>query len=303
MDFQNLFRMQGMLFLVMLLGFCLTKKGMIRQENKDLLSDLVVKVTLPCSILKAFQMEFNSEILQSCMVILIAAIGIQLGSYLLAAVLYRRAESGHKKILQYATICSNAGILGNPIAEGIFGALGLLYASVYLIPQRTFMWSLGLTYFTESPNKRSLLKKVCTHPCIIAVALGLVIMIGQIRLPGVLDQTIQTLAGANTGVSMLFIGSVLTGVRWKELWNPLVIYYDAVRLFFVPLLVWACLSVFQVDSLVTGVSAVLAAMPAASVTAILASQYHCDEIFAAKCVVSSTLLSMITIPVWCLFLA
>ena len=79
-------------------------------------------------------------------------------------------------------------------------------------------------------------------------------------------------------------------------------YYNIVRLFLVPLLVWLCLLPLGLDELVTGVSVVLAAMPAASVTAIMASKYHCDEVFATKCVVSTTILSMITIPLWCLFL-
>ena len=302
MDFQNMFQTQGMLFLLMLLGFLLKKKGMINEGNKGFLSDLVINVTLPASIIKAFQIEFNREILQSGLVIFLVAVGIQMGSYLLAAVLYRKVETGHKKVLQYATICSNAGILGNPIAEGIFGSLGLLYASFYLIPQRTFMWSMGLTYFTEAPDRKSLVKKIATHPCILAVVFGIIIMVFQIPLPGVIDQTVKSLAGANTAVSMLFIGSILTGVRFADLWTPLTIYYNIVRLFLVPLLVWLCLLPLGLDELVTGVSVVLAAMPAASVTAIMASKYHCDEVFATKCVVSTTTLSMITIPLWCLFL-
>ena len=302
MDFQNMFQTQGVLFLLMLLGFLLKKKGMINEGNKGLLSDLVINVTLPASIIKAFQIEFNREILQSGLVIFLVAVGIQMGSYLLAAVLYRKVETGHKKVLQYATICSNAGILGNPIAEGIFGSLGLLYASFYLIPQRTFMWSMGLTYFTEAPDRKSLVKKIATHPCILAVVFGIIIMVFQIPLPGVIEQTEKSLAGAYTAVSMLFIGSILTGVRFADLWTPLTIYYNIVRLFLVPLLVWLCLLPLGLDELVTGVSVVLAAMPAASVTAIMASKYHCDEVFATKCVVSTTILSMITIPLWCLFL-
>ena len=145
MDFNNLFIMQGMLFSLMLLGLYLRKIGMITDSNRELLTDLVVNVTLPCSIVKSFEMEFNGEILRSCLVIFLVAIGIQIGSFLLSYMLYPGVEEKHKKVLQYATICSNAGILGNPIAEGIFGPLGLMYASVYLIPQRTFMWSMGLT--------------------------------------------------------------------------------------------------------------------------------------------------------------
>lgn len=132
MNFNNLFNMQGMLFAVMLLGLFLRKKGMITNEGKALLTDLVIDVTLPASILKAFQIEFSMDILKSCIVIFILAIVIQIFSWAVGFVLYPGFDPKHKKVLQYATICSNAGILGNPIAEGIFGSMGLLYASVYL---------------------------------------------------------------------------------------------------------------------------------------------------------------------------
>lgn len=303
MDFNRLFTMQGMMFLLMLLGLYLKKKGMINEDNRSLMSDLVVNVTLPCSIVRSFEVEFTSEILKSCMTIIIVALLIQVGAWVLSLILYPGLDARHKKVLQYATICSNAGILGNPIAEGIFGAMGLLYASVYLIPQRVFMWSVGMTYFTECPDRKTLIKRVLTHPCIIAVAVGMVLMVTGLRLPGVLDQTLSTMAGANTGISMLFIGSVLAGVQFKTLWNKLSMYYAFVRLFLIPLIVWGCCQAAGLDFLVKGVSVVLAGMPAASVTAILASKYHCDEVFAAKCVVSSTLLSMVTIPLWCIFLS
>ena len=82
MNFNNLFNMQGMLFAVMLLGLFLRKKGMITDEGKALLTDLVIDVTLPASILKAFQIEFSMDILKSCIVIFILAIVIQIFSCL-----------------------------------------------------------------------------------------------------------------------------------------------------------------------------------------------------------------------------
>ena len=302
MNFENMFIMQGMLFALMLIGLLHKRTGLITDGNRGLLSGLVVNVTLPCSIIKSFEMEFDMEILRSCLAILLVALAIQVGAYILSLVLYPGLEPRHKKVLQYATICSNAGILGNPIAEGIYGALGLLYASIYLIPQRIFMWSLGLTYFTECPDKKTLAKRVATHPCIIAAVVGLILMISQRKLPPVVNDTVLSLANANTAVSMLFIGSVLAGVPFKSLWNKLTVYYGVIRLFFIPFLVWAGCSLFHLDPTVLGVSVVLAGMPAASPTAILADQYNCDAVFSAKCVVSTTLLSMVTVPLWCLFL-
>lgn len=302
MDFSGLFEMQGMLFCVMILGMVLKKVGIVKGEGKALLTDLVIMVTLPASIIKSFQMEFNHQILMSCLVIMIVAVLIQLGAYVLGMILYPGFGEDRKKVLQYATICSNAGILGNPIAEGIFGGLGLLYASIYVIPQRVFMWSVGLTYFTEAPDRKTLAKKVMTHPCIVSVMIGFVIMLFQIQLPGFLSLTIKTVANANTFLAMALVGTILADVRIRDLPEKATIYYSVVRLFLIPFLVFVACRLAGVDATVTGVSVVLSGMPAASVTAVMALKYGKDAVFATKCVVLSTLLSMVTVPIWCLFL-
>lgn len=303
MDFTGLFEMQGMLFTIMILGYIFRKAGMISDEGKSLLTDLVLYVTLPASIIKSFQIEFNHQILVSCIVVIVVAAGIQVGAWLLGMILYPGFPDERKKVLQYATICSNAGILGNPIAEGIFGSMGLLYASIYTIPQRTFMWSIGLTYFTQAPDMKTLIKKVSTHPCIVSVVIGMLIMVFQIPVHGFLSLTIKNIAGGNTFLAMSLVGTILAEVPFRSLPEKDTVYYSFIRLFFIPFLVYLACHFAQVDSLVTGVSVVLSGMPSASVTAVLAAKYGKDEVFATKCVVLSTLLSMVTVPLWCLFLA
>ena len=59
MSFSGLFQTQGMLFLTMLIGYICGKKGLADDNGKSLLTDLVLFVTLPASILKSFQIEFN----------------------------------------------------------------------------------------------------------------------------------------------------------------------------------------------------------------------------------------------------
>ena len=54
--------MQGMMFCVLALGWYLRKKGMIDKSGKALLSNLVMNVTLPASIIKSFQMEFSMDL-------------------------------------------------------------------------------------------------------------------------------------------------------------------------------------------------------------------------------------------------
>lgn len=271
MDFTGLFEMQGMLFTIMILGYIFRKAGMISDEGKSLLTDLVLYVTLPASIIKSFQIEFNHQILVSCIVVIVVAAGIQVGAWLLGMILYPGFPDERKKVLQYATICSNAGILGNPIAEGIFGSMGLLYASIYTIPQRTFMWSIGLTYFTQAPDMKTLIKKVSTHPCIVSVVIGMLIMVFQIPVQGFLSLTIKNIAGGNTFLAMSLVGTILAEVPFRSLPEKDTVYYSFIRLFFIPFLVYLACHFAQVDSLVTGVSVVLSGMPSASVTAVLAA--------------------------------
>ena len=52
--------------------------------------------------------------------------------------------------------------------------------------------------------------------------------------------------------------------------------------------------------LATGVAVVLASMPMGGTTTILAEKYGADSTFASKCTAISTVLSLITTPLWCL---
>ena len=83
--------------------------------------------------------------------------------------------------MQYCTIVSNSGFLGLPIAQGIYGAEGMMYASIFIIPMRVMMWSAGIACFTESPDMKSVVKKlVCP-----SVHCGCLYRAGTDDLPGI----------------------------------------------------------------------------------------------------------------------
>ncbi|MFR3730970.1 AEC family transporter [Lacrimispora sp.] len=302
MDYSSLINLQGMLFLLVAAGIILRKKGILRENAKSVLTDLVIYLILPCNIISSFFIEFNMGILKGFAVILAIASLIQFGCLLFANTFYNREPDRRKKVLQYGTVCSNAGFMGNPIAEGVYGGEGLMYASVFLIPQRIVMWSAGVSYFTESPDRKTVIRKVVTHPCIVAVYIGMFFMITQLRLPVFLENTVRNVGGCTTTVSMVLIGTILAEVNPRTVFDRGIIKYTVIRLFLIPLLVLAGCRLFSVDPLLSGVSVLLTGMPAGSTTAILAAKYDGDYIFATKCVVVTTLLSLITIPLWCMFL-
>lgn len=298
----ELISLQLRMFLIMLVGLFFRKRNIISDEGKKNLTDLVIYLILPCNIVKSFLIEFDGSTLKDFGLILIISVLIQIFCAILARLLYRRTTERHRSVLKYATVASNSGFLGNPVAEGVFGSMGLALASIYLIPQRIVMWSAGVSYFTGGADRKTVIRRVVTHPCIIAVFLGLACMLAQVSLPPFLDASLRDVGNCNTAMSMLVIGTILADVRFRDMFDMSLFLFSGLRLVLIPLAVYAGCLLCRVDGLVTGVSVLLAAMPAASTTAILAAKYEGDAVYASKCVVLTTVLSLIATPIWSMIL-
>ena len=117
---------QVTLFALMLLGILFRRRGIIDEVFSAGLTEVILRLILPCSILDSFRMSLTAELLEQTGVIFVLSAGIQLLCWVLAMVLFRRQPEDRRPVLQYATLCSNAGFLGTGIAGELFGGLGLL---------------------------------------------------------------------------------------------------------------------------------------------------------------------------------
>lgn len=300
----ELLNLLGMMFLLALFGFVAAKRGLVGAQGKKELANLILYLILPCNILKAFCEDMSAQLLGTAMQMLLIACGVQLLCMAVSRLFYNRMREGGKQVYQYATVCANAGFMGNPLAERVFGSTGLVYACVFLIPQRIVMWTAGVALFTrlEEKDKKAARKKVLLHPCMIAMYLGLLLFISGCRLPQMISEAVASCGGCCMGMTVMYIGMVLSDVEWKTVCSVHQIYFALIRLIGLPAVVYAACLLGRADPLVTGVSVLLTATPAGSTTAILAARYGADEESAAKCVAFTTLLSVMTIPVWSMLL-
>ena len=294
--------LQMQLLLLIMIGFGLSKVGTITPQGRKSLSDLLINFILPCNIVKSFQIDMSMDVLVSCAAMLLISIGAQMFYLAVSKVIYPKAKGDQLACLRYGTVCSNAGFLGMPVVEGIFGSMGLLLTSVALIPQRIVMWSAGLALYAHEPGK-DVLKKLVKHPCIVAVYVGFALMlIGKPVMPTFVQKTIDCSSASMLCVSMLAIGGILAEAGRVNFKDPMVLWYSFVRLLLIPLLMFAVLSLLHVDKTVMGTMVILSGMPAGSITAVLASKYDCDAAFASCMVFVSTVLSIGTLPILCLLL-
>ena len=59
MELIKLFNLQGSLFIMILAGAVLKRKGIIDESGKRCLTDLCVNIIIPCNIFKLLMIEFN----------------------------------------------------------------------------------------------------------------------------------------------------------------------------------------------------------------------------------------------------
>lgn len=295
-SFMTMAALQLQLAVFVIAGYILTKTGTITPAGKKSLSDLMINFILPCNAICSFQMDMSASILASCGAILLVAAGTQFAYLLISKVIYPNAPRSRLACLRYATLCSNATFLGIPVINCIYGPMGTLLGAVALIPQRLVMWSAGISLFTKTDGK-SVIKKLITHPCIIAVFIGFALMLaGNPPLPGFVQKALNSANGCLTCLSMVLIGSILAGAEHINLRDGMMWWFTFVRLILIPLIVFAALTAIPVDPLVRGTMVIISAMPAGTTTAILAAKYDGDAPFASCLIFISTLLSLLTLP-------
>lgn len=300
MSISELASLQLTLFAMMLLGALMKKCGVIDEGGKRCLSDLCINLVIPCNIFRSCLIEFDMDILRACAALLASAVVMQLLCLTLNRFIYNRYPARQKKVLQYCTIVPMSGFLGNPIAEGIYSELGVLYTSIFLIPMRIVMWSVGTTYFVADATveKRKVIKNVLTHPCLVAIYLGLVCMVTQVRLPSVVLNTVKYVGSCNSALTMFIVGTILTEVPLKSIFCGAAARFSALRLALLPAAALGVGLALRLEPTALGVSVLMTGMPAGATAAIFAAKYGSDAPFAARCVVFTTLVSMLTLPLW-----
>ena len=98
----------AVLFLLIGTGMVAVKTGVLKLENKQALSNLLVYIIVPAMVVNSYRMEFSAQILRN----LLAAFGMSVLSVLLGTVitllLTARKTGSRMPIFRFACIFSNA---------------------------------------------------------------------------------------------------------------------------------------------------------------------------------------------------
>ena len=301
-DVMRMLVFQLQILLLIFIGYHLGKKGVIDGKIRSGLSRILTDVIMPANIINAFAQKITRDTLlyQKMIAAFVISAVLQTVFYVFGKVLYGKETPEKGPVLRYGLLNPGMAFFGIPIMENLYGSIGTLLSSVYMIPYRLTIWTIGIGMF-QTKDRRTW-KEMLLHPCIAAVMIGIVLMATGIELPLIIAGPVNYLSRCVTGLSMLVVGSVLCETDPKTVFNKETLTFASLRLLILPFLVLGTLTLLKADPVVRGISSLMTGMPAAAIGVVIAQRYGGDDCFCAKIVVATTILSMITVPFIGLFL-
>ena len=284
------------LFLMMGVGFALFRRGRLDRAGLDQMTHLLLYVVTPCVILDAFQIDWDGAMLHN---LALGALLLLLtnGVYaLLVLPLFRRGGAAGA-VLRFGAMYGNCGYMGLPLVAAVVGDGALIYAALCVAAFNLFSWTHGAALM--GGRQAISLKRALLNPGVIALACGLPLFLLRVRLPAMIGGAVGFLADLNTPLAMIIIGGQMAQANWADTFRSGRLYAAAgVKLVVMPAVTALILLPFRPDGLLFITMVLLSAAPTAGLTAMFAQRFDRAPAAAAQLVTLSTLLCVVTLPLF-----
>lgn len=293
------------LFIIMGAGYIARKTKVIGKGVTTHFSTLLIYVTSPLIVLKSFYFDFSMDKLISASIMLAFTLAIHLLMAIAGTIIFSKLPRNKSQIMRLSVVFSNCGYMGIPVIRAIYPEDGLFYISVFLIGYTLFQWTYGIMVFSKDKGiSKDGIKKALTSPGFIAIFIGLVIFIFSIKLPTPVFSAISLIGDMTIPLSMIIVGSLLAEVKLKEVFNEKIVFLASfLRLLLIPAITYIILNyVFGLEGKLLAICVLEVAMPTATMISIFANKFGGDAKLSSKVTMVSTMLSIITIPLFVILL-
>jgi predicted permease len=304
MDFFTSLRSVALLIALVIPGYVLRKKDMLGAGAQSSFVILIMYVTLPALMVSSFMKQrFEPALLTNMGLIFALATLLIVGMFFVSKLCLAFApENDAKRACLSTGYLSNCGFMGIPVLQAFFPGNSevIMYSAIFIAVFNFLVWTLGVYSITGNRTHISIRKGLLNPPTLATLA-ALPVFFLQLPFPSQIIAGVDFFGNMTTPISMTVIGIRLAEIKLKELFiTPLVYFSSAVKLIVSPLVAFAFLLVLgRVLSLTYALAVtvfVLMAMPSGSSLAMLSEMFGGDTKTAVKCILLSSLLSVITIP-------
>ena len=289
------------LFVFMIIGFCLNKGNFLPDNSSSVLSKLENIILVPAVVINTFMSKFTiSNITAKWTYILYSAVivAVLIPIALLASKAFAENKN-EEQIYKYSLTFSNFSFMGIALVSGAFSADVLFNYLIFILPVYIVCYSLGVAWLIPGNGGKVSFKSFANPICIslvIGAVLGLVKQ--WIVLPGFMQTAISGAGSCMGPVAMILTGFVIGGYDIKDLLKGWKVYaMSAIRLILLPSIFILIIKGINTPSEIVTVALVSLAMPLGLNTIVIPAAYDGDTKLGASFALVSSVLGIITIPV------
>jgi len=297
-------------FALVLAGYLAARHHVLPESAIPGLNAFVLYFALPAMLMRFGMNTPLFDLLNPAVLAVYMAAALLIVFFTVAVTLSARVHLKDAAFGALVAAFPNTGFMGVPLLVALMGpaAAGPVICTVLadLLVTSSLCIALAQADGAAGEGSKAALKRALrgtlANPLPWSIALGAVLSVSGLRLPGPVDTVVSMLAAAATPVALFTIGAVLwrAGQHSHTQTRPIdYVPVALIKLFVHPLLVFALaagarelgapLSVFQITVLTLA-----AALPSASNVSLLAERYGADNGRVARIIMTSTVLAFVS---------
>lgn len=305
MIFTTTLSQMAFLFLLIAIGYILSKGNLIPQNSESVLSKLENYIFIPALVMGNFISNFTVEKLSSARVLLLGSLALEIIIIPLAILCVKLCSKDKyiQNIYLYGLSFSNFGFMGNAVVSALFPDIFMEYLLFTLVLWTViYLWGVPVLLMGDDAGNNSLKKRLKSfvNPMFIAMAIGMVIGIFGIKIPTFASNLVNTLGNCMSPIAMLLTGMTVAKCKLGEVLKIKSIYaVSVIRLVIFPLLFlgFAYFVPMPMSKTFLICATCSLAMPLGLNTIVIPAGYGKDTKVASGMAVVSHILSCITIPI------
>lgn len=290
------------LFGFIIIGYILVKCKILPENSAEVLSKLENNVFIPALVFGTFTENFTAEKIGAAANLFSVSFLIGLIAIVFAITVSKiiTRDEYTRRIYTYGLSFSNFGFMGNAVVNKLFPDIFLEYL-IFTLPLwiLIYLWGVPRLLMADTGKKQTMGQnmKNMLNPMFIAMVIGMIIGILNIKMPEWLTSLVSAAGGCMSPVAMILTGIVVSSISLKETFKNVGIYTVAIiRLLVMPLILIFIARFVKLSGTLYICATASLAMPLGLNTIVIPSAYGKDTTVAAGMAVISHMLSVITIP-------
>ncbi len=306
------------IFILIGIGMILYRSKMLSEETSKQISGIIINVTNPALLIcSAFDdgPKVSLRELSIAFVSYAAVFALLIVIGFLIPCLLRVPRRLHYTY-QMLTIFGNVGFIGIPLASAVLGSESLIFVSIFNLLFNLLIYTFGMSMLQRAAARQAAdtdsiprhnstsgrLQKLVNAGTISAV-FTIVFYLGDFHVPVVISSTLSYTGRATTLLSMLVLGVSVAQMAPKDIFShPRLYLFTLLRQILVPIGCVLLLRGLIDNKLILNTMLLMVAVPAANMPLMIAKQMDMDTESISQGIILTTVLSLVTVPVACLFL-